>query len=153
VSRVSSHVEGGYLVLSTWRDDACVSTVRLSPDEAAELVAVSPRAGPAGRAGPHGCGHGPPHDRVRLPAGEPAAGPWRGAGRRAAGIVLAAAGDPAGRPRIVAVDGRGASGTSTLAARLHRQAPASAVVHTDDVAWHEPLHGLVEIAAPPGRLD
>jgi hypothetical protein len=37
--RVSSHVEGGYLVLSTWRDDACVSTVRLSPDEAAELVA------------------------------------------------------------------------------------------------------------------
>jgi hypothetical protein len=38
-ARVSSHVEGGYLVLSTWRDDACVSTVRLSPDEAAELVA------------------------------------------------------------------------------------------------------------------
>ena len=37
--RVSSHVEGGYLVLSTWKDDVCVSTVRLLPDEAAELVA------------------------------------------------------------------------------------------------------------------
>ena len=37
--RVSSHVEGGFLVLSTWREDACVSTVRLLPDEAAALVA------------------------------------------------------------------------------------------------------------------
>ena len=36
--RVSSHVDGGYLVLSTWRDDTCVSTVRLLPGEAAELV-------------------------------------------------------------------------------------------------------------------
>ena len=37
--RVSSHVEGGFLVLSTWREDACVATVRLLPDEAASLVA------------------------------------------------------------------------------------------------------------------
>jgi hypothetical protein len=37
--RVSSHVDGGYLVLSTWRDDRCVATVRLRPEEAAELVA------------------------------------------------------------------------------------------------------------------
>jgi hypothetical protein len=37
--RVSSHVEGGFLVLSTWKEDAVVSTVRLLPDEAAGLVA------------------------------------------------------------------------------------------------------------------
>jgi hypothetical protein len=37
--RVSSHVEGGYLVLSTWRGGECVATVRLRPDEAAALVA------------------------------------------------------------------------------------------------------------------
>ncbi len=37
--RVSSHVEGGFLVLSTWRQDTVVSTVRLLPDEAAALVA------------------------------------------------------------------------------------------------------------------
>lgn len=37
--RVSSHVEAGFLVLSTWKADTCVATVRLLPDEAAELVA------------------------------------------------------------------------------------------------------------------
>lgn len=37
--RVSTHVETGFLVLSTWRDDTCVSTVRLLPHEAAGLVA------------------------------------------------------------------------------------------------------------------
>ena len=37
--RVSSHVDGGFLVVSTWRDAACVATVRLRPDEAAALVA------------------------------------------------------------------------------------------------------------------
>jgi hypothetical protein len=37
--RVSAHAEGGFLVVSTWRADVCVATVRLLPDEAAELVA------------------------------------------------------------------------------------------------------------------
>ena len=37
--RVSAHTEGGFLVLSTWKSDACVATVRLLPDEAAQLVA------------------------------------------------------------------------------------------------------------------
>ena len=37
--RVSSHVEGGFLVLSTWKEDTVVATVRLVPDEAAALVA------------------------------------------------------------------------------------------------------------------
>lgn len=37
--RVSAHTEGGFLVLSTWKADVCVGTVRLLPSEAAELVA------------------------------------------------------------------------------------------------------------------
>lgn len=36
--RVSAHVDGGFLVLSTWKSDICVATVRLLPDEAAQLV-------------------------------------------------------------------------------------------------------------------
>jgi hypothetical protein len=37
--RVSAHVEAGFLVLSTWKSDRCVGTVRLLPEEAAALVA------------------------------------------------------------------------------------------------------------------
>lgn len=37
--RVSAHTEAGFLVLSTWKEDAAVATVRLLPDEAAALVA------------------------------------------------------------------------------------------------------------------
>ncbi|KJK36092.1 hypothetical protein UK23_42405 [Lentzea aerocolonigenes] len=43
---------------------------------------------------------------------------------------------PAGRPLLVAIDGRGGAGKSTLAERLRTAVPKSAVVHTDDVAWH-----------------
>lgn len=62
---------------------------------------------------------------MRLPDGEPAAGPWR--------VVSTA---DLGLPRIVAVDGRGGSGTSTVARRIADAVPGAAVVHTDDVAWH-----------------
>lgn len=48
-----------------------------------------------------------------------------------------------GRPWVVAVDGRSAGGKTTLAERLHRAVPRSAVVHTDDVAWH---HSFVDWA-------
>lgn len=37
--RVSAHTEAGFLVLSTWKSDVCVGTVRLLPDEAADLIA------------------------------------------------------------------------------------------------------------------
>lgn len=36
---MSSHAEGGFLVVSTWKEDTVVATVRLLPDEAAALVA------------------------------------------------------------------------------------------------------------------
>ena len=42
----------------------------------------------------------------------------------------------AGRPRVIAIDGRGGAGKTTLAERLCQAVPGSVVVHTDDVAWH-----------------
>ncbi len=44
--------------------------------------------------------------------------------------------DVTGRPRVIAVDGRGGAGKTTLARRLGAVLPRSAVVHTDDIAWH-----------------
>lgn len=51
--RVSAHVDTGFLVLSTWKSDVCVATVRLLPDESARLVsniadALARLAAPAG---------------------------------------------------------------------------------------------------------
>lgn len=37
--RVAAHVDAGFLVLSTWKADVCVGTVRLVPQEASELIA------------------------------------------------------------------------------------------------------------------
>lgn len=37
--RVSAHAEAGFLILSTWKADECVASVRLVPYEAAELMA------------------------------------------------------------------------------------------------------------------
>lgn len=45
----------------------------------------------------------------------------------------------AGRPRVVAVDGRGGAGKSTLGGLVARAVPGAAVVHTDDLQWHEPM--------------
>ncbi|MFJ4788614.1 uridine kinase [Streptomyces sp. NPDC088794] len=47
-----------------------------------------------------------------------------------------ASADVSGRPRVIAIDGRGGAGKTTLAERLRRAVPGSAVVHTDDVAWN-----------------
>lgn len=38
--RVSWHTEKDCVVLSSWRAEACVGTVRLSPGDAARLIAV-----------------------------------------------------------------------------------------------------------------
>ena len=42
--RLSPHPEAGYVVLSTWRDGTCVSTVRLEPEEAALLIGALAQA-------------------------------------------------------------------------------------------------------------
>jgi energy-coupling factor transporter ATP-binding protein EcfA2 len=73
---------------------------------------------------------------VILDRGEPPAGPWRVMPLvELAAMVLEAIGPVVHRPRIVAVDGRTASGKTTLARRLAGLVASSAVVHTDDVAW------------------
>ena len=54
-------------------------------------------------------------------------------------LVRKAGGSPTARPQIVGVDGRGAAGKSTLATWLHEAVPASAILHTDDLAWNEPF--------------
>ncbi|MFI7542551.1 hypothetical protein [Actinoplanes sp. NPDC049599] len=58
--------------------------------------------------------------------------------------VRRAVGEPAGRPPILAVDGRGSSGKSTFAARLAGIWDGATVVHTDDIAWR---HAVLDWAA------
>lgn len=89
-----------------------------------------------------------PSMTLTLLTGEPAAGPWRVEPVGALVRLLAeAAGPVQGRPCIVAVDGRGGSGKSTLAAQLQAAAPRSAVVHTDDVAWHHSYFDWTDLLA------
>ncbi len=74
---------------------------------------------------------------MTLGAGEPPAGPWSVVPIcTLLALVLDRGPAPAGRPWIVAVDGRAGSGKSTLAARLCRAIPNAAVVHTDDFIGH-----------------
>ncbi len=79
---------------------------------------------------------------MELLGGEPAFGPWRAVDASAIiEFVLGGGRWPLGRPLVVAVDGRGGSGKSTLAAALAGTHVGAVVVHTDDVAWHEPFFG------------
>jgi energy-coupling factor transporter ATP-binding protein EcfA2 len=72
---------------------------------------------------------------MRLPDGKPPGGPWRVEPlAELVRVLLAAAGDPRGRPRIVAVDGRSSSGKTTLVRRLEAAVPGAGAVHADDVA-------------------
>jgi uridine kinase len=74
---------------------------------------------------------------MRLHPGEIQAVGWRVVSLLdAVGHLRRASQDVAGRPRIIAVDGRGGAGKTTLAERLQTAVPNSAVVHTDDVAWN-----------------
>lgn len=73
---------------------------------------------------------------MSLLAGEPVAGPWRAASiDELVEVVFETTGRPTGRPVMIAVDGRSGSGKTTLAERLARAVQASAIVHTDDIAW------------------
>lgn len=74
---------------------------------------------------------------MRLHPGEPEATDWRVT--TVATVVrqlFDAAPNVGGRPRVIAIDGRGGAGKTTLASRFSSVAPRSAIVHTDDVAWN-----------------
>src|SRR5215469_1583107 len=57
------------------------------------------------------------------------------------------------KTRIIAIDGPGGAGKTTLAAWLEAALPATAVIHTDDFAsWDNPINwwpALVELALRP----
>lgn len=85
---------------------------------------------------------------IDTPPVEPVAAPWRA--RPLADVladVRAALLAPAGRPLILAVDGRSACGKTTIAARLCALVPGAAVVHSDDVAWWESFFGWDHLMA------
>lgn len=72
--------------------------------------------------------------------GEPAAGPWQVVHVGQLVRMLRPREDVlAGRPWVLAVDGRSGSGKTTLAERIRGAVPASTVVHTDDVAWNQAM--------------
>jgi len=85
---------------------------------------------------------------ITPPLVEPSASPWQ---RRPVGDVVAdllsGIEPPSGRPLILAVDGRQGGGKTTVALRLARQVPGTAVVHTDDVAWWESFFGWDHLMA------
>jgi hypothetical protein len=73
---------------------------------------------------------------VNLPPEEPPADPWRVEPVAAVAALLARrAGSAAGRPAILAIDGRSSSGKTSLSRRLAAAVPGAGVVHTDDIAW------------------
>jgi hypothetical protein len=85
---------------------------------------------------------------VRLAREEPEAGPWRVALLAdVVGSLLRSlpAGREAGRPVIMALDGRSNNGKTTLAARIASAATRSAVVHTDDIAWQHSRFGWADL--------
>lgn len=88
---------------------------------------------------------------------EPDFGPWETMPAAELAREVIAVASPAKRGvGIIAVDGRSASGKTTLAATLAAHLPRAAVVHTDDVAWHHSFFDwsdlLVEhVIEPVGR--
>lgn len=83
---------------------------------------------------------------MKLGPGEPPAGPWSVMPiREFVQLVFNPDHNARERPWIVAVDGRGGGGKTTVADVLQRAVPASTVVHTDDVAWHHSFFGWSEL--------
>ena len=77
---------------------------------------------------------------MHLPDGEPRFGPWRA--RRIDDMLRDLFAGPhhtRTAPLLLAVDGRSGSGKTTVAERILAWVPGSAVVHTDDVAWHHAM--------------
>jgi len=85
---------------------------------------------------------------LQLALEEPEARPWRVELLRAViGAVIrdGRAKIAAGRPVVLAVDGRSNSGKTTLAARIAQAVPGAVVVHTDDIAWGHSRFGWADL--------
>jgi hypothetical protein len=85
---------------------------------------------------------------ITLHPEEPPAGPWRveripDVFAQLAGRAEMAAGP---RPLSIAIDGRSSSRKTTLAERIAEAIPATAVVHTDDIAWFHSRFGWADFA-------
>jgi hypothetical protein len=85
---------------------------------------------------------------MRLAAEEPEAGPWHVGPLKDVVESLICPGPgslPSGRPVVLAVDGRSNNGKTTLAARMAKVVPGSAVIHTDDIAWRHSRFGWADL--------
>ncbi len=90
---------------------------------------------------------GEQHLDLTTPPDEPLAGPWRPLSiTDLAARLLAPALEAQATRCVLAIDGRGGAGKSTLAARIAAAVPAAVVVATDDLAWNEPMFGWSELA-------
>lgn len=82
---------------------------------------------------------------LQLAPGEPEAGPWRAESlTKVIEILTRPPVRVSSDPFVLAIDGRSSSGKTTLAARIQRAVPGSAVVHTDDIAWYHSRFGWAD---------
>ena len=80
-------------------------------------------------------------ESIQLQPEEPAVTQWRVSGSDDfVAHLLSLIGVPEGRPAIIAIDGRGGSGKTTLTAALTAAVPGAQAFHLDDLIWNEPLY-------------
>ena len=78
---------------------------------------------------------------VELQPEEPAVTQWQVSGTdEVVAHLLSLVAAPEGRPAIIAVDGRGGSGKTTLTTALTAAVPGAQAFHLDDLIWNEPLY-------------
>lgn len=78
---------------------------------------------------------------IELQPEEPAVTQWQvSATDDLVAHLLSLVGTPQGRPAIIAVDGRGGSGKTTLTTALAAAVPGAQAFHQDDLIWNEPLY-------------
>ncbi len=85
---------------------------------------------------------------LQLAPEEPEAGPWRVELLSAVidAVIRGGRGKiVAGRPVVLAIDGRSNSGKTTLAERIAQAVPGAVVVHTDDIAWEHSRFGWADL--------
>lgn len=82
----------------------------------------------------------PARKHAALQPDEPLVTAWRASTTtELSSYLVRRAGTPEGRPAIIAVDGRGGSGKTTLTSVLTSTVPDAGVLHIDDLNWNEPL--------------